>query len=379
MITKVPCGNQRHFTLTLMGMDMMQDRKLFVTAHLFRWDISLPPAERIAMTTMHQFIQYKPGTLIDGDTHYVSSMPSCDSPGPGYTTTGGTVGDCDDNNSAVWQSALLYIDADGDGYDAGKATICYGASVPPHYRTTTSGTDCNDNDVSSQTAQTWYLDADGDTHYVSSVSSCESPGIGYNTTGGTLGDCDDHNSSVWQSASLYIDADGDGYDAGRLTVCYGASVPQGYKITTSGTDCNDTNPSSQTARTWYLDADGDTHYVSSVSSCSSPGPGYNTTGGTVGDCDDHNSAVWQSASLYIDADGDGYDAGRLNVCYGASVPAGYKITTSGTDCNDTNPSSQTARTWYLDADGDTHYVSSKSSCGSPGAGYNTSGGNIGRL
>jgi hypothetical protein len=41
--------------------------------------------------------------------------------------------------------------------------------------------------------------------------------------------------------------------------------------------------------------------------------------------------------LFVDVDGDGYDNGNVNVCWGATVPAGYSQTTLGSDCDDTNP------------------------------------------
>jgi hypothetical protein len=40
-------------------------------------------------------------------------------------------------------NATYYIDADGDGYDAGTASLC-AASAPTGYSATTNGTDCND-------------------------------------------------------------------------------------------------------------------------------------------------------------------------------------------------------------------------------------------
>jgi hypothetical protein len=82
----------------------------------------------------------------DGDGYGKGSLqPVC------YNGTGTPTGystnntDCDDGNIAVWQSSLLYIDADGDGYDGGQAIICYGATLPAGYKAATSGTDCNDN------------------------------------------------------------------------------------------------------------------------------------------------------------------------------------------------------------------------------------------
>ena len=54
------------------------------------------------------------------------------------------------------------------------------------------------------------------------------------------------------------------------------------------------------------------------------------------DCDPANGAKWRTATLYIDLDGDGYTNGTAVVCYGATLPAGYKMTSLGTDCNDNN-------------------------------------------
>jgi hypothetical protein len=102
--------------------------------------------------------------------------------------------DCAPNDPTAWQSASLYIDADGDGYDGGSTMVCFGASIPTGYSFTTNGTDCNDGD-----------------------------------------------NTVWQSASLYIDADGDGYDGGSTVLCYGATAPAGYSLTTNGADCDDTD------------------------------------------------------------------------------------------------------------------------------------------
>lgn len=134
----------------------------------------------------------------------------------------------------------------------------------------------------------WYLDADNDGHYTAGpVSSCTTPGAGYNTTATLNGDCNDADNSKWQSASLYIDNDNDGYTNGTAVVCYGAAIPSGYKSTSLGTDC-----------------------------------------------DDNDNTKWQSASLYIDNDNDGYTNGTAVVCYGASIPLGYKATSLGSDCND---------------------------------------------
>jgi len=59
--------------------------------------------------------------------------------------------DCAPLDPTKWQSANLFIDADGDGYTNGQQVICYGAVIPAGYSATSSGTDCNDNDASVQT------------------------------------------------------------------------------------------------------------------------------------------------------------------------------------------------------------------------------------
>lgn len=306
----------------------------------------------------------------DGFGNPSVSKSACSQP-TGYVSNNT---DCNDADNTKWQSSLLYADADGDGYTVGTSTsVCYGATIPAGYSATQSGSDCDDNDLNVHATQTWYLDADNDDHYVSSQSSCGSPGAGYNTTATQSGDCDDNDNTKWQSATLYVDADRDGYTVGTATsVCYGTAIPPGYSATSLGSDCNDANALVHATQTWYLDADNDGHYKSSQSSCGSPGAGYNSTATQSGDCNDNDNTKWQSSSLYVDGDGDGYTVGSAtSVCYGETIPTGYVAISLGSDCNDANSSVHATQTWYLDADNDGHYVSSQSSCGSPGAGYNT--------
>ncbi|MGE5355625.1 MAG: MopE-related protein [Deltaproteobacteria bacterium] len=54
--------------------------------------------------------------------------------------------DCAPFDNTRWQSQNLYIDADGDDYDAGQQVVCYGATIPAGYNDTSYGSDCNDND-----------------------------------------------------------------------------------------------------------------------------------------------------------------------------------------------------------------------------------------
>ena len=151
-------------------------------------------------------------------------------------------------------------------------------------------------------------------------------------------DCAPSDATKWRSASLYIDVDGDGYDNGSSTVCYGALVPSGYKLSTSGSDCNDADATKHASFSFYADTDGDGYGAGNlVSVCAvdaaTPPTGYclNNT-----DCAPSDATKWRSATLYNDMDGDGYTNGSTVVCYGVSIPAGYKLTTNGVDCNDNN-------------------------------------------
>jgi hypothetical protein len=248
-------------------------------------------------------------TLSSGNTVVISVQPLVtyfqDSDSDGYgnnavsTTvcTGQPVGyvtnntDCDDMNNAVYQSNMLYTDVDGDGYTVGAATlVCYGATLPAGTSLTSLGTDCDDN-----------------------------------------------NNAVYQSNMLYVDVDGDGYTVGTATsVCYGATLPAGTSLTTLGEDCNDNDNTLHTAYTFYIDADEDGYGSKNAATvCAidavTPPIGYTLDNS---DCNDADPLTWQENILYIDVDGDGWDAGQGSICYGATIPAGYSETTSGTDCND---------------------------------------------
>ncbi|MES2690087.1 MAG: MopE-related protein, partial [Bacteroidota bacterium] len=182
--------------------------------------------------------------------------------------------------------------------------------------------------------QTWYLDADNDGHYVSSQSSCASPGASYNLVGGSLGDCDDGNGTKWQSASLYIDTDNDGYDAGLATVCYGANIPAGYISTTLGSDCRDNDAAIHAPVQYYVDGDRDgfgstaTSLICSLTATT----GYSTNNS---DCDDTRATVYPGAPELCD--------GLDNNCNGQIDETGCAVTCSNaTGLNTTNITSTSA-------------------------------------
>jgi hypothetical protein len=83
--------------------------------------------------------------------------------------------DCDDTDETVWQSGNLFIDADGDGYDAGSQAACYGSTAPAGLSLTSNGNDCNDNDPNSHGQQV--LDV---------TLSLPVPEVCHNSTGFTL-------------------------------------------------------------------------------------------------------------------------------------------------------------------------------------------------
>jgi Putative metal-binding motif/Secretion system C-terminal sorting domain len=161
-------------------------------------------------------------------------------------------------------------------------------------------------------------------------------------------DCAPNDATKYQSANLYKDADNDGYDAGQENVCYGATLPDGYKASTLGSDCLDADPTVNPGATEVCD-------------------------GKDNDCDTQVDEGCSTGTFwYLDYDNDGFGntGKRVNR---ATRPKGY-VATPG-DCRDWDPLSYPGapeqndgidnncngieddgldcqKTWYYDGDGD---------------------------
>jgi hypothetical protein len=95
--------------------------------------------------------------------------------------------------------------------------------------------------VNTTSPPVWYLDADGDLFAASTLSSCQSPGIGYTLTPLSVTDCNDSNAAVNPGTVWYLDADGDLYASSSTVACQ--SPGAGYTYSTIPvSDCNDENP-----------------------------------------------------------------------------------------------------------------------------------------
>jgi hypothetical protein len=188
---------------------------------------------------------------------------------------------------------------------------------------------------------TWYLDSDGDGWYTDTQEATSNPGAGWTSTqpSGGSGDCAPNDPSMHASYSFYLDADGDGYGSGSATsICAvnASTPPAGYSI--NNTDCAPSDNTKWQSQVLYIDNDNDNYNNGTQNVCygSSIPAGYKTT--TLGsDCDDNDPQAWQSGTFFVDLDEDGYAGFVEEICFGATVPAGYSATTLGHDCNDNNP------------------------------------------
>ncbi|HPT22082.1 MAG TPA: MopE-related protein, partial [Bacteroidales bacterium] len=307
----------------------------------------------------------------DGDGFGFGPPVTC---GPANNNT-----DCDD-------SALLYADNDGDGYGAGAPTACG----------VTNNTDCNDNDAAIHATFSFYPDIDNDGSGSGTlVSVCaideNTPPAGYsinnsdncigisnpdqkNSDGDPLGDACDNCTMVNNPDQKNSDSDplGDACDNCTLVnnpdqknsdtdplgdVCDNCTLVNNPDQKNSDTDplgdaCDNctlvNNPDQKNSDSDPLgDACDNCPLIDNPDQKDTDGDSY----GDACDTDDDNDGVldaddcsptdntkWQSAVLYIDSDNDNYDNGTTTVCFGETIPLGYKTTTLGNDCDDSNAS-----------------------------------------
>lgn len=138
----------------------------------------------------------------------------------------------------------------------------------------------------------------------------------------------------------YLDADNDGYYTGS-PVSSVSSPGAGYRSSglLGGNDCDDNNAAIHATITYYVDADGDGYgSVTTAALCSNTPPSGYSTSNT--DCDDSNATIWRSGNNYVDIDGDGYTTSSTTIviCYGSTLPSGYIASSNGIDCDDSDPS-----------------------------------------
>lgn len=315
--------------------------------------LTLTDNNTVALTVSEPITYYRD---YDGDTYgsLYDTIISCTGVPDGYVTNST---DCYDYDAAIYNIANnVYYDYDHDGFDNGQTSVCYGTSLPPEYSLTTNGPDCDDNNPEYHERFPFYYDADGDGYGSGTLQNAcavnaATPPANYSANNT---DCSPFNGTIYQSATLYIDVDGDGYNNGSSVVCYGATVPVGYSATSNGPDCDDNDNTKHTGYPFYADTDNDGYGSGNlVTACavnaSTPPVGYSANNT---DCAPSNGLAWRTGILYVDADGDHYDSGTQSVCYGATAPNGYSLTTNGTDCNDNNPAVNSGYSFYADTDGD---------------------------
>jgi ELWxxDGT repeat protein len=264
--------------------------------------------------------------------------------------------DCAPDDNTKWRSVLLYIDTDGDGYNAGTATICYGTIVPAGYSLVTSGTDCDDSDQAKHTSFNFYADTDADGFGSgNAVSLCaidaNTPPAGYsinntdncpNTSNpdqldsdqNGIGDVCDNTINITsslppltcQSSSFSVNYIATGtFNIGNIFTVQLSNSAGNFvspisigtlNSTSSGTiPCNLTYDLAVPAGTGYR-----VRIISSPPAVISPENG-------------SNMEIRVNTFYYRDADGDGYgdEGNKIEVCFPVS---GYVL--NNTDCNDNN-------------------------------------------
>ena len=188
---------------------------------------------------------------IDGDSYTVgSALLTCYGVtipvGTSLTSSGS---DCNDANPTMHASYSFYVDTDGDGYGSTTATstlVCAVNATTPPTGYVANNTDCNDSNSAIFQSAILYTDVDNDGYTVDTVGvvTCYGSTLPAGTKLTTLGsDCNDANPTMHASYSFYVDTDGDGYGSTTATstlVCAvnATTPPTGYSV--NNTDCDDT-------------------------------------------------------------------------------------------------------------------------------------------
>ncbi len=291
-----------------------------------------------------------------------------------------------------YETGLILIDQDGDGFDVENDCDDNNPSVNPDAIEVCNGIDddCS-GEVDDAVGGLWYADADGDGFGDPDVvsQSCD----GEEGTVADSSDCDDGDAQVNLAADEVCDGrdndcdgdiDLDAVDAGTWYVdgdLDGFGDPETETRACEGEvsvgeDCDDEdlsiNPDAEEicdgrdndcdgrvdpsdsvdAQTWYADTDGDGYGTSSTTlACEQP----SGWAAEQGDCDDDDASSWPDASescdeadndcdgsvdegvestWYLDSDGDGYGDDDVTA-QSCDAPTSSYIATGG-DCDDSD-------------------------------------------
>ena len=256
--------------------------------------------------------------------------------------------DCDDNNPAVFQERVWFIDEDGDGFgnsDVFLLSCTNPSGSMPNAYVTVSG-DCDDNNPAAR-LPIWYADYDGDgfgrpEEFLITCNNPSTPELAYVQNGRDCSDADPNISprqAEIQTDGIDNDCDGftdEGEDPPGTTYCDidgdgfgdpGCPIPPAGSLSkmkngvlviltsndgvANNTDCDDNNPNINPQQLDFANGKDD--------DCN----------GISDDTISTNLQVW-----YQDNDGDGYGQNN-NTLLAETQPQGYVA--QGNDCNDANP------------------------------------------
>ncbi|NHM07171.1 hypothetical protein G4D82_08050 [Flavobacterium sp. CYK-4] len=150
----------------------------------------------VFITGIAENITYYQDNDTDGFGNPAVSQLSCTGQPSGYVTDDT---DCDDEDVNKHETFAFYTDGDNDGYGTGATTtsLCaVDANTPPTAGYSVNNTDCDDTNSAIYQFATFYVDADGDTYgstATASVCSGVNTPAGYSTN--DL-DCDDTNPAL---------------------------------------------------------------------------------------------------------------------------------------------------------------------------------------